>query len=187
MRSDMATRCAILDDYQNVALKLADWTALRDVDVEVFNMPIGDQASVIKTLRGFAVVCLMRERTQFGRAVFEGLPDLRLVLTGGMRNAAIDLAAAKERDVVVCGTESPGSPTAELAWGLILELTRKIGFENARLKAGAWWQSTLGHDLGGKTLGVVGLGKLGSKVAQVGRAFGMDVVAGSPNPTEDKG
>jgi phosphoglycerate dehydrogenase-like enzyme len=182
----MSYRCAILDDYQNVALKLADWKALTDVETTVFNKPLGDQASVIKALGGFAIVCLMRERTQFPRAVFEALPDLKLVLTSGMRNAAIDLVAAKDRNVVVCGTESPGSPTAELAWGLILELTRKIGYENARLKGGAWWQSTLGHDLGGKTLGVIGLGKLGSKVAQVGRAFGMKVIAWSQNLTDDK-
>jgi phosphoglycerate dehydrogenase-like enzyme len=182
----MSYRCAILDDYQNVALTLADWKTLSGVEVVVFNKPLGDQASVIKALGGFAIVCLMRERTLFPRAVFEALPELRLLLTSGMRNAAIDLAAAKDRNVVVCGTESPGSPTAELAWGLILELTRKIGYENARLKGGAWWQSTLGHDLGGKTLGVVGLGKLGSKVAQVGRAFGMKVIAWSQNLTADK-
>jgi phosphoglycerate dehydrogenase-like enzyme len=182
----MAYRCAILDDYQNVALKLADWTALSGVDLQVFNKPLGDQASVIKTLGGFAIVCLMRERTPFPRAVIEALPDLRLLLTSGMRNAAIDLVAAKDRNVVVCGTESPGSPTAELAWGLMLELTRRIGYENARLKTGAWWQSTLGVDLGGKTLGVIGLGKLGSKVAQVGRAFGMEVIAWSQNLTDEK-
>jgi D-3-phosphoglycerate dehydrogenase len=182
----MANRCAILDDYQNVALSLGDWKSLSDVEVQVFNKPLGDQAAVIKALQGFPIVSLMRERTPFPRAVFEGLPDLKLLLTSGMRNAAIDLVAAKERTVVVCGTESPGSPTAELAWGLMLELTRKIGYENARLKGGVWWQTTIGHDLGGKTLGVVGLGKLGSKVAQVGRAFGMKVIAWSQNLTDDK-
>src|SRR5439155_5072589 len=130
----MAQRCAILDDYQNVALKLADWSKLSgDVEVEVFNEPLGDQASVIRALQAFSIVSLMRERTPFPRAVFEGLPDLRLVLTTGMRNAAIDLAAAQQRNVVVCGTESPGHPTAELAFGLMLELARKIGTENARL------------------------------------------------------
>jgi D-3-phosphoglycerate dehydrogenase len=182
----MAYRCAILDDYQNVALTLADWKSLSDVEVQVFNKPLGDQAAVIKALQGFPIICLMRERTPFPRAVLEGLPDLKLLLTSGMRNASIDLVAAKDRNVVVCGTESPGSPTAELAWGLMLELARKIGYENARLKGGAWWQTTIGHDLGGKTLGVVGLGKLGSKVAQVGRAFGMKVIGWSQNLTEDK-
>ena len=182
----MSYRCAILDDYQNVALKLADWKSLSDVEIAVFNKPLGDQASVIKALGGFAIVCLMRERTQFPRAVFDALPDLRLLLTSGMRNAAIDLVAAKERNVVVCGTESLGSPTAELTWGLILELTRKIGYENARLKGGAWWQSTLGLDLGGKTLGVIGLGKLATRVAEVGKAFRMKVVAWSQNITPER-
>ncbi len=182
----MPIRCAVLDDYQNVALGLADWASLPDIDVQVFNRPIGDQVAVVEALQGFAVVCLMRERTPFPAAVFAGLPDLRLVVTSGMRNAAIDLAAARERNIPVCGTESPGNPTAELTWGLILELTRKIGFENARLKAGAWWQSTLGLDLAGRTLGVIGLGKLGSKVAQVGHAFGLEVIAWSQNLTADK-
>jgi phosphoglycerate dehydrogenase-like enzyme len=182
----MSVRCAILDDYQNVALRLAAWQTLSDTEIQVFNKPIGDQAAVIAALQGFAVVCLMRERTPFPAAMFAGLPDLRLVITSGMRNAAIDLLAAQERNIPVCGTESPGNPTAELAWGLILELARKIGLENARLKAGAWWQSTLGLDLAGRTLGVIGLGKLGSKVAQIGRAFGMNVIAWSQNLTADK-
>src|ERR1700730_5395433 len=125
----MSVRCAILDDYQNVALRLAAWQKLSDTEVQVFNKPIGDQAAVIAALQGFAVVCLMRERTPFPAAVFAGLPDLRLVITSGMRNAAIDLLAAQERNIPVCGTESPGNPTAELAWGLILELARQVGFE----------------------------------------------------------
>ena len=183
----MQHRCAILDDYQNVALKLADWSKLGGaVETKVFNESLGDQAALIGGLQGFSIVCLMRERTPFGRAVIEALPDLKLVVTSGMRNAAIDLAAAEERKIVVCGTESPGNPTAELTYGIILELARKVGYENARLKAGARWQSTLGVDLGGKTLGVIGLGKLGSKVAQVGRAFGMNVVAWSQNLTEER-
>ena len=182
----MPTRCAVLDDYQNVALQLADWASLPDTVVEVFNRPIGAQTAVIEALQGFAVVCLMRERTPFPRAVFDGLPDLRLVVTSGMRNAAIDLAAARDRDIPVCGTESPGYPTAELTFGLILELARWIGYENARLKAGAWWQSTLGVELGGRTLGVVGLGKLGAKVSALAKAFGMNVIAWSPNLTAER-
>ncbi|HYS49092.1 MAG TPA: D-2-hydroxyacid dehydrogenase family protein [Xanthobacteraceae bacterium] len=183
----MPHRCAILDDYQNMALKLADWSKLGpDVAVKVFNESLGDQASVIRTLKDYSIVCLMRERTPFPRAVFEALPDLKLVVTSGARNAAIDLVAAEERKVVVCGTETPGNPTTELAFGLMLELTRKIGFENARLKAGAKWQTTLGIDLGGKTLGVVGLGKLGSKAAQIGRAIGMDIIAWSQNLTAER-
>src|SRR5262249_9872358 len=173
----MPHRCAILDDYQNVALKLADWDKLApDVEVKVFNDSLGDQASLIRTLKDYSIVCLMRERTLFPRAVFEGLPNLKLLVTSGARNAAIDLAAAEERKVVVCGTAAPGNPTAELAIGLMLELARKIGYENAQLKAGARWQTTLGLDLGGKTLGVVGLGKLRAKTAQIRRALGLEIV-----------
>jgi D-3-phosphoglycerate dehydrogenase len=180
-------RCAILDDYQNVALKLADWSKLApDIEVRVYNESLGDQASVIRTLKDCSIVCLMRERTQFPRAVFEALPELKLVVTSGARNAAIDLTAAEERKVVICGTETPGNPTTELAFGLMLELTRKIGYENARLKAGARWQTTLGIDLGGKTLGVIGLGKLGSKAAQIGHAIGMNIIAWSQNLTAER-
>ena len=183
----MQHRCAVLDDYQNVAMQTADWSPVaNEVEIEVFHRPLGDEASVIRALQKFSIVCLMRERTLFSKAVFEGLPGLRLLVTTGMRNAAIDLAAARERNVTVCGTESTGHPTAELAFGLMLELARKIGHENARLKAGAWWQETIGIDLFGKTLGIVGLGRLGSRAAAIGRAFGMQLVAWSQNLTEDK-
>jgi phosphoglycerate dehydrogenase-like enzyme len=183
----MPHHCAILDDYQNVALKLADWSKLKgQVDVRVYNESLGDQAAVIRALKDCAIVCLMRERTLFPRAVFEGLPELKLLVTSGARNAAIDLAAAEARKVVVCGTQSPGDPTAELAIGLMLELARKIGYEHAKLKAGARWQTTLGVDLGGKTLGCVGLGKLGGKAAQIARAIGMDVIAWSQNLTAER-
>ncbi|HVT55049.1 MAG TPA: D-2-hydroxyacid dehydrogenase family protein [Xanthobacteraceae bacterium] len=181
----MRHRCAILDDYQNVALRLADWSSVEnDADITVFNEPLG--AKAIETLRDFSILCLMRERTPFGRTTIEALPNLKLIVTSGMRNAAIDIAAAAARSIPVCGTESMGTPTAELAFGLMLELTRKIGFENARLKAGAPWQSTLGTELAGKTLGIFGLGKLGTRVAQIGKAFGMDVIAWSQNLTDEK-
>jgi phosphoglycerate dehydrogenase-like enzyme len=180
-------RCAILDDYQNVALQLADWSKLQgDIEIKVFNAPLGGQAEVVRTLQGFEIIGAMRERTPFPRAVIEALPDLKLLITTGMRNAAIDLEAAKGRDVVVCGTSSFGNPTAGIAIGLMLELTRRIGFENARLKAGALWQTTIGSDLEGKVLGVVGLGKLGTRVAGIAKAFGMNVVAWSQNLTADK-
>jgi D-3-phosphoglycerate dehydrogenase len=183
----MRLRCAVLDDYQNVALSLADWSKISaDVDVKVFNSSLGGADDVVRALKGFAVVCLMRERTPFPRAVFEGLPDLRLVVTTGMRNAAIDLEAAKARNVTVCGTESPGHPTAELTVGLMLDLARRISFENARMKAGEAWQTTIGGDLNGKTLGIIGLGKLGSRVAKVGLVFGMKVIAWSQNLTKEK-
>jgi D-3-phosphoglycerate dehydrogenase len=181
----MQHRCAILDDYQNVALRLADWSAVqKDAEIVVFTEPLGE--TLKETLRDFSILCLMRERTPFDRATIEALPHLKLIVTSGMRNAAIDIAAAAARGIPVCGTESIGTPTAELAFGLMLELTRKIGFENARLKAGAPWQSTLGTELAGKTLGILGLGKLGSRVAQIGNAFGMNVIAWSQNLTDEK-
>jgi len=181
----MRHRCAILDDYQNVALSLADWSGVeKDADITVFNAPLGERLA--ETLKDFSILCLMRERTPFGRATIEALPRLKLIVTSGMRNAAIDIKAAAERGIPVCGTESIGTPTAELTFGLMLELTRKIGAEHARLKAGAAWQSTLGSELEGKTLGIVGLGKLGSRVARIGNAFGMNVIAWSQNLTDEK-
>ncbi len=181
----MRHRCAILDDYQNVALSVADWSSVkRDADITVFNEPLGGK--VTEALRDFSILCLMRERTPFDRATIEALPQLRLIVTSGMRNAAIDIKAAASRSIPVCGTEATGTPTAELTFGLMLELTRKIGFEHARLKAGAPWQSTLGIELAGKTLGILGLGKLGSRAAEIGRAFGMKVIAWSQNLTDEK-
>ena len=180
-------RAAILDDYQNVALKFADWSAIaNDVEVKVFNAPLGDDSAVIKTLQGFAIVNMMRERTPFNRKVIEGLPDLKLLITTGARNNSIDLKACAEFGVTVCGTAGFGNPTAAIVVGLMLELTRHIGFENARMKAGAPWQVTVGHDLEGKTLGVLGLGKLGQRVAGVAKALGMKVIAWSQNLTPEK-
>src|SRR5476649_2815951 len=141
-------RAAILDDYQNVALKLADWSSIsKEIEVKVFNAPLGDDAAVIKALQGFAIVNMMRERTPFNRKVIEGLPDLKLLITTGARNASIDLKACAERGITVCGTGGFGNPTTGIAVGLILELTRRVGWENARMKAGDAWQVTLGHDL----------------------------------------
>jgi D-3-phosphoglycerate dehydrogenase len=180
-------RCAILDDYQNVALKVVDWSKVAgDLDIKVFNEHLGGEANVVKALQGFEIVCAMRERTAFPRAVIEKLPDLKLLITTGLRNASIDVAAAKERHVVVCGTPSLGNPTSGIAIGLMLELTRRIGYENARMKAGVPWQSTIGLDLGGLTLGVLGLGKLGTRTALIARAFGMKVIAWSQNLTPEK-
>jgi D-3-phosphoglycerate dehydrogenase len=178
--------CAILDDYQNVALQLADWGPLADrVETTVFDAPFASPEATIAALKDFEIVCAMRERTPFPRGVFEALPKLKLLITSGMRNAAIDLEAAKACGVVVCGTAMVGNPTAGLTIGLMLELTRKIGFENARMKAGEPWQVTLGEDVGGKTLGIVGLGKLGSQVAGIGRALGMKTIAWSSNLTPE--
>ena len=179
-------RCAKLDDYQNVALELADWRPLAHrVETTVFTAPFASPEQTIAALQDFEIVCAMRERTPFPQAVLEALPKLKLLITSGMRNAAIDLETAKARDVVVCGTAMVGNPTAGLTIGLMLELTRKIGFENARMKAGEKWQVTLGEDVEGKTLGIVGLGKLGSQVATIGRALGMKTMAWSSNLTPE--
>ena len=180
-------RCAILDDYQSVALKMADWSKVAgDLDFKVFSEPLGGPDEVARALKGFAIVIAMRERTPFPRQLIEALPDLRLLVTTGMVNRAIDLEAAKAGNVVVCGTPSFGNPTTGIAWGLILELTRRIGFENARLKSGALWQSVVGTDVEGLTLGVIGLGKLATRVAEVGKAFRMKVVAWSQNITPER-
>ena len=183
----MSIKGAILDDYQNVAMTVADWTPLKnDLDLQVFTEPLGGPDKVVAALKDCAVVCLMRERTLFGADVINALPALKLIVTSGMRNAAIDMAAAAARGIPVCGTESLATPTAELTFGLMLELARRMGYENTRLKAGARWQSTLGIDLRGKTLGILGLGKLGTQVATIARAFGMNVIAWSQNLTAEK-
>jgi phosphoglycerate dehydrogenase-like enzyme len=183
----MVYRCAILDDYQNCALQVADWSVLGDqVETTVFTDWLGSSENVVKALQGFHIVCLMRERTPFNRKVIEALPDLKLIVTCGMRNAAIDVAAAKERGIPTLGTESVGFPTAELTIGIMLELARKIGWENARMKAGEAWQKTLGIELDGKTLGVLGLGKLGGRTARIAKAIGMRVIAWSQNLTAER-
>ena len=183
----MALKTAILDDYQNVAMTVADWSPVKkDVELKVYDKPLGGPGQVIAALKDCEIVCLMRERTLFGADIINALPKLKLIVTSGLRNAAIDVAAANARGVVVSGTESLGHPTAELTFGLMLELTRKIGHENARLKNGAAWQSTLGVDLYGKTLGIIGLGKLGSRVARIGDALDMKVIAWSQNLTAEK-
>jgi len=181
----MAYRCAILDDYQNVATKLADWSIL-DVEIKVFNEPFADQKAVVAALKGFDIICMMRERTPFLKATLEQLPDLKLLITSGMRNASIDLEYAAQRGIAVCGTEAAGQPTAELAIGILLELARKIGYENNRMKSGVPWQSTLGIELAGKTLGLLGFGKLGTKVGEIGKAIGMKLIAWSENLTDEK-
>jgi D-3-phosphoglycerate dehydrogenase len=183
----MAYRCAILDDYQNCALEVADWSSLgNQVETKVFSDWIDGSDNVIKALQGYNIVCLMRERTKFDRKVIEALPDLKLIVTCGMRNAAIDVGFANERGIPCLGTDSAGFPTAELAISLMLELARKVGWEDARMKTGHLWQKTLGIELAGKTLGVVGLGKLGGKTAKIAQAIGMKVIAWSQNLTAEK-
>ena len=180
-------RCAILDDYQNVVLSIADWSTVKgELDIKVFNQHLGSQDNVVKALQDFEIIVAMRERTPFPRAVIEKLPNLKLLITTGMRNLAIDTAAAKEKGVTVCGTGSFGSPTSGIAIGLMLELTRRIGYENARMHAGETWQATIGPELEGLTLGTLGLGKLGTRTAQIAKAFGMNVIAWSQNLTAEK-
>jgi phosphoglycerate dehydrogenase-like enzyme len=179
-------RVAILDDYQGVALAMADWRSLHpQATIEAFADHLDDLDAVARRLHAFECVVAMRERTPFPRALFAKLPNLRLLVTAGMRNAAIDLTAATERKVQVSGTEMLPYPTAELTWGLILALFRHIPQEDRATRTGHW-QTTLGIGLKGKTLGLLGLGRLGSQVARVGQAFGMEVIAWSQNLTAER-
>ena len=180
------TRVAVLDDYQSVALEMADWETLpADVDVDVFSDHLTEEDDLAHRLERYEVVVAMRERTPFQRSLLERLPNLRLLVTTGMRNASIDVAAANDNGVTVCGTDGVPYPTAELTWGLILALMRKIPTEDLATRNGQW-QVTVGDGLHGKTLGVIGLGRLGSQVATVGVAFGMKVIAWSQNLTAER-
>jgi phosphoglycerate dehydrogenase-like enzyme len=180
-------RCAILDDYMNLALSVADWSKIGDrVQVTVFNQPFASPEAAADALKDFEIICAMRERTPFPRAMFAALPKLKLLITSGMRNNAIDMQAAKDHQVVLCGTHWARDPTAPLTMGLILELTRNIGRESARMHAGEYLQKHVGIEIEGKTLGVVGLGKLGAKVSGLAKAFGMNVIAWSPNLTAER-
>jgi phosphoglycerate dehydrogenase-like enzyme len=180
-------RCAILDDYLNLALTIADWSKISDrVDVTVFNEPFASPEAAASALGDFEIICAMRERTPFPRTMFASLPKLKLLITSGMRNAALDLEAAKDHNVVLCGTQWGRDPTAPLTMGLILELTRNIGRESARMHAGEPLQKFVGIEIEGKTLGVIGLGKLGAKVSGLAKAFGMNVIAWSPNLTPER-
>lgn len=174
---------AILDDYQNVALELADWSGL---DVTVFSDHIDDETALIARLAPFDAVCLMRERTSFPRSLIEQLPNLKLLATAGMYNAAIDLQAAHDNGVFVSGTGAPEAPsTAELTLALILGLARNLVGEATSLRGGGW-QQQLGRNISGQTLGLVGLGKLGGEVARLAQACNMNVIAWSQNLTDDR-
>jgi phosphoglycerate dehydrogenase-like enzyme len=176
---------AILDDFQDVTRTLADWDRLRPgADVTIFNRHFEGE-ELVRRIAPFEVLVLTRERTPLRRALIERLPNLKLVVTAGSRNLGIDMAACKERGILVCGTESGSSPTAELAWGLLLALARRIVDEDRALRDGRW-QTTVGFGLKDKVLGIVGLGKLGSQMAKIGQAFGMRTIAWSQNLTDDK-
>ncbi len=178
-------RCVILDDYQDVATSYADWSVLPDVTVEALRDHLADDA-LVDALAGTEIVVAMRERTPFTAELLDRLPDLRLLVTTGMRNASIDLEACREHGVMVCGTGSVSGHTAELTWALILGLLRGIVPEATSLRTGGPWQSTVGLDLAGSTLGLVGLGKIGTRMATVARAFEMDVAAWSPHLDEER-
>ena len=181
------TNVAVLDDYQGVSQQLADWSALPGgCRLQVFRDHLNELDAVAQRLQGFDVVCAMRERTPFPRELLERLPNLRLLVTTGMRNASIDLEAATDCGVLVCGTDGgPTNPPAELTWGLILALARHIHQEDAATRQGHWG-TTLGPSLEGKVLGVLGLGRLGAAVAKVGVAFEMQVIAWSQNLTQER-
>lgn len=182
----MTTRVAILDDYQNVALESADWKSLpADVEIAVFNKHIKGEEAVAKALADFDVVVAMRERTPFPASLLVKLPNLKLLVTTGMRNLAIDMQAARKHGVPVCGTALLPYPAFEHAWALILALLKKIPQENENMHRGGW-QSGIVEGARGKTLGVIGLGKLGSQVAKIGVAFGMKVIAWSQNLTAER-
>lgn len=183
----MKLRCAVIEDFQSAATTVADWSSVTaDVGVVTFTEHLGSTEEVAAALAEFDIVVTLRERVPFPAEVFARLPRLRLLIASGMRNSVIDFAAAEQHGVIVCGTASSSTPPVELTWALLLGLARSIVPEANGLRADGPWQSTLGADLHGRTLGLLGLGKIGSRVAQVGRAFGMEVVAWSQNLTEDR-
>jgi phosphoglycerate dehydrogenase-like enzyme len=176
----------VLDDYLGVALLVADWGRVRvRASVDSFRERITDRAELVRALAPYDVVVLMRVRTPMPATVIEALPRLRLLVTTGRRNAAIDVEAARARGIVVSGTESSATAPVELTWALILGLARRIVVEDRNLRDGGW-QTTVGRGLSGRTLGVLGLGRIGTRVAAVGRAFGMEVIGWSPHLTPER-
>ena len=175
---------AVLDDYQNVSLQMADWSSLSaEHSIKVFTQPFASPVEAAKAIAPYDIVCAMRERTLFDAAMLAALPNLKLLVTTGHRNAAIDVGAAHARGVVVSGTDAPGIATAELAMALILGLSRHIPLEAQAMREGRW-QTTVGRDVKGRTLGLIGLGRLGGQMAKYGHAFGMPVIAWSQNLTD---
>ena len=174
-------KVAILDDYQGVAEQLVDWSTFEDsCEIKVFNQPFENEDNAIENLKNFEALIIMRERTPMTKKLMDGCPKLRFIATSGMRNLGIDLEYAKSKGIIVSGSEGNKNPTAELTWALILGLARNIKQESENMYQG-YWQTTIGFELKGKTLGIMGLGKLGSMVAKVGKAFGMEIIAWSEN------
>jgi phosphoglycerate dehydrogenase-like enzyme len=176
----------VLADYQDVARQFADWSVLQGVEVVFVRRHLADPDDVVRTLRGASVVVVMRERTPLTEGILARLQDLELVVTTGARNASIDLAACAARGITVCGTGSRPTPTAELTWALVLALLRGVPQEATAMREGGPWQSTVGRDLAGATFGVIGLGRIGTRVATVAKAFEMDVLAWSPHLTQER-
>jgi phosphoglycerate dehydrogenase-like enzyme len=184
--AESVVKVAILDDYQNVALQMADWSPLAGrAIITVFNDHLGDPDAVSARLAPFEVVCVMRERTPLTRGILERLPRLKLIASTGFLNASIDLQTARERGIAVAHTGYDSTPTIEMTWALILASARHVAAESASLRSGGW-QRSIGNDLKGKTLGVLGLGNIGGEVARIGHAFGMRVIAWSENLTAEK-
>ncbi|OPA86318.1 hydroxyacid dehydrogenase [Pseudomonas fluorescens] len=182
----MSVQIAVIDDWQNVASGVVDWSALAAVgQVHFLHDYPADNATMAERLQGFDVICVMRERSAFDKALLQSLPNLKLLVTGGMRNAAVDIAAAKALGIQVCGTDSYKHAAPELTWALIMASTRNLLAEANSLRAGNW-QVGLGGDLYGKTLGILGLGSIGQKVAQFAKVFGMRVIAWSENLTPER-
>ena len=174
-------KVAILDDYQGVAEQLVDWSKFKDsCEIKVFNQPFENEDHAIENLKSFDALLIMRERTPMTKRLMDSCPNLKFIATSGMRNLGIDLEHAKSKGIVVSGSEGNKNPTAELTWALILGLARNIKQESENMYQG-YWQTTIGFELKGKTLGIMGLGNLGSMVAKVGKAFGMEVLAWSEN------
>tara|TARA_R110002167_G_scaffold236193_2_gene441400 strand:- start:404 stop:1354 length:951 start_codon:yes stop_codon:yes gene_type:complete len=178
-------KLAILDDYADKALSLADWSVLKGVDIAVYNDNLVEPAALAERLKDCEIVCIMRERTPFRREVLEKLPNLKLLVTSGMRNASVDVAAANELGITVCGTGSSGAGVVELCWLLIQAVVRQLPQEDRATRAGRW-QTSVGKDLAGRTLGLIGLGRLGGRVAEIANFFNMNVIAWSQNLTDEK-
>ncbi|MCF3168434.1 D-2-hydroxyacid dehydrogenase family protein [Streptomyces violaceoruber] len=183
----MKLRCAVIEDFQSVAATVTDWSPVTDdVEIVTFTEHLASVDEAAAALAGYDIVVTLRERVPFPAELLARLPRLRLLVASGMRNSAIDFDAARRHGVVVCGTASSATPPVELTWALLLGLARGIVPENEALRTGGRWQSTLGADLHGRTLGLLGLGKIGGRVARIGLAFGMDVLAWSQNLTKER-
>ncbi len=177
---------AILDDYQNVALTMADWSAVEErARITVFNDHLADTSQLLERLLPFNVICVMRERTPLNREILTQLPNLKLIVSTGKRNASLDTEACKELGIEVATTDYVESGAPELTWALLMALARKVVVESGNVRSGGW-QTTVGVDLKGKTMGIVGLGRIGTQIAAYAKVFGMKVIAWSENLTEER-